>query len=78
MITHLNRITNMEFRDTDTAAKRKGADGDFIKHKGQYIYSNTGVVLMKKGENPEHTVLTADTAPVAATASAKIMDEVGL
>jgi len=70
--------TEWQAENTDTAAKRKGAEGDFIKHKGQYIYSNTGVVLMKKGENPEHTVLTADTAPVAATASAKIMDEVGL
>ena len=70
--------TEWQAENIDTAAKRKGADGDFIKHKGQYIYSNTGVVLMKKGENPEHTVLTADTAPVAATASAKIMDEVGL
>ena len=70
--------TEWQAENTDTAAKRKGAEGDFIKHKGQYIFSNTGVVLMKKGENPEHTVLTADTASVAAPASAKIMDEVGL
>ena len=70
--------TEWQAENIDTAAKRKGAEGDFIKHKGQYIFSNTEVVLMKKGENPEHTVLTADSAPVAATASAKIKDEVGL
>ena len=62
----------------ETAAKRKGADGDFITHKGQYIFSNTNVVLMNGDDNPEHVVLTADTAPVTATVGAKIMDEVGL
>ena len=70
--------TEWQAENTDTAAKRKGAEGEFIKHKGQYIFSNTEVVLMKKGESPAHTVLTADTASVAAPASAKIMDEVGL
>jgi hypothetical protein len=60
----------------ETAAKRKGADGDFITHKGQYIFSNTNVVLMKGNEAPEHTVLTADS--VAVKAATPIVDEVGL
>ena len=70
--------TEWQAENIDTAAKRKGADGDFIKHKGQFIFSNTEVVLMNGDDNPEHIVLTADAAPVAATAGAKIMDEVGL
>lgn len=40
----------------DRAAKRAGAEGEFITHKGQYIFSNTDVVL---GE-PKHTFLEAD------------------
>ena len=62
----------------DTAAKRKGADGEFIKHKGQFIFSNTSPVLVDEGENPQHVILTADAAPVAATVGNTIMDEVGL
>ena len=70
--------TEWQVENIDTAAKRKGADGEFITCKGEKIFSNTNVVLMNGDENPEHTVLTADSAPVAATASAKIKDEVGL
>lgn len=70
--------TEWQAENIDTAAKRKGADGEFITCKGEKIFSNTNVVLMNGDENPEHTVLTADSAPVAATASAKIKDEVGL
>jgi len=70
--------TEWQAENIDTAAKRKGADGDFIKHKGQFIFSNTNVVLMNGDDTPEHVVLTADAAPVAATVGAKIMDEVGL
>lgn len=70
--------TEWQAENIDTAAKRKGADGEFIKHKGQFIFSNTNVVLMNGDDTPEHVVLTADAAPVAATVGAKIMDEVGL
>lgn len=70
--------TEWQAENIDTAAKRKGADGEFIKHKGQFIFSNTNVVLMNGDDTPEHTVLTADAAPVAATVGAKIMEEVGL
>ena len=70
--------TEWQAENIDTAAKRKGADGEFITCKGEKIFSNTNIVLMNGDENPEHTVLTADSAPVAATASAKIKDEVGL
>jgi len=34
--------------------------------------------LVDEGENPQHVILTADAAPVAATVGNTIMDEVGL
>jgi hypothetical protein len=42
----------------ETAAKRKGKDGEFIKHNGEYIFSNTLVVITN--EVIEHTLLEAD------------------
>tara|TARA_R110002051_G_C8621015_1_gene483343 strand:+ start:158 stop:748 length:591 start_codon:yes stop_codon:yes gene_type:complete len=68
--------------NVQTTAKRKGANGDFIKYKGQYIFSNTAVALLPEGTEPQHVLLTPDTAVVAplqvvgqATA---IVDEVGI
>tara|TARA_B110000908_G_scaffold84448_1_gene100867 strand:- start:556 stop:1146 length:591 start_codon:yes stop_codon:yes gene_type:complete len=42
----------------ETAAKRKGKDGEFIKHNGEYIFSNTLVVITN--DVVEHTLLEAD------------------
>lgn len=49
-----------------TAAKRKGADGDFITNGGKYIFSNTSIIFGQVGELIEHTLLTAD-APAQAS-----------
>jgi hypothetical protein len=43
----------------ETRAKRKGKDGDFITHKGMYIFTQSTVVV---GE-PQNVFLEAD-APV--------------
>ena len=51
-----------------TAAKRKGANGDFITHGGKYIFSNTNIVFGQVGEVIEHKMLAAD-APVEAGVS---------
>jgi phosphodiesterase/alkaline phosphatase D-like protein len=59
-----------------TAAKRRGAEGEFITHEGQYIYSDTNVVLMPGDVAPKHTVLTPDAAGV--TSKSKIEEEVGM
>ena len=40
----------------ETAAKRRGKDGDFITHQGMYIFANTQVV---SGE-AQHTFLESD------------------
>ena len=55
----------------ETAAKRKGADGDYIMHNGQYIFSNTTVVFDKA----EHVLLTPDSAD--ATVGAKVNADTG-
>ncbi len=44
----------------ETSAKRAGADGDFIKHNGNYIFSNTRVTF----DVANHVYLKADTASV--------------
>jgi len=68
--------------NVQTTAKRKGANGDFIKHKGQYIFSNTSVALLPEGATPEHVLLTPDTAVVAplqvVEQATAIVDEVGI
>jgi len=68
--------------NVQTTAKRKGANGDFIKHKGQYIFSNTSVALLHEGASPEHVLLTADVETVAplqvVEQAATIQDEVGI
>lgn len=55
--------TEWQTDNLERAAKRKGADGEFITHKGQYIFSNGDVVL---GE-PKHTFLEADTVSAVST-----------
>tara|TARA_R100000234_G_scaffold66845_1_gene40838 strand:+ start:707 stop:1291 length:585 start_codon:yes stop_codon:yes gene_type:complete len=47
-----------------TAAKRKGKDGDFITHEGNYIYSNTQVIM--SDDDPTHTILQPDATTIAA------------
>ena len=44
----------------ERSAKRKGKDGDFITHNGDYIFTKSEVVL----NEPKHTFLEADSAPV--------------
>ena len=42
----------------ETTAKRKGKEGDFMKHNGDYIFSNTSVVI--SNEVIEHVTLETD------------------
>jgi len=67
----------------ETRAKRKGKDGEFIKHNGDYIFSNTLVIITN--EVVEHVLLTSDDS-VARVITAKdivgeksmVTDEYGL
>jgi hypothetical protein len=61
--------------NVETSAKRKGKDGDYIKHNGDYIFSNTLVVITN--EKVEHTLLEGDTAKARIiTAKDVVTDEV--
>ena len=53
--------TEWQAENVDTAAKRKGKEGDFITHKGDYIFSNTNVILSNSDEIT-HVFLDSDTA----------------
>ena len=56
--------TEYQKENLETSAKRKGADGDFITHKGKYIFSNTEIVPMSGDANPTHIMLVADSVSV--------------
>lgn len=49
-------FTQYDMDNIETRAKRKGKDGDFIYHQGQYIFTQTDVVL----GDPKNTFLEAD------------------
>ena len=56
--------TKYQENNLETAAKRRGKDGDFITHKGDYIFSNTDMVLTN--DEVKHVLLQSDdslTAP---------------
>ena len=46
--------------NVETAAKRKGKDGEYIMHDGEYIFTNASIVFTE----PQDVYLKADTAPV--------------
>lgn len=64
--------TDWQLQNIETAAKRRGKDGDYITHNGKYIFSNTRVVPLKKGVEPKHVLLQAD----AATATVDSVDDI--
>ena len=64
-IVETTEPTVWQAQNLETAAKRRGAEGDFITCGGKYIFSNTQFCF---GE-PEHVYLEAD-APVSASVSA--------
>ena len=73
--------TDYQLENPETAAKRKGAQGEFITHKGSYIFSNTVIVPLKDGVEPTHVTLKADTVSEPSNASVSqdaIQDEVGM
>lgn len=56
--------TDWQNENIQTAAKRKGKDGDYITHLGAYIFSNTSIVLSET--DVEHVTLEPDTAVASA------------
>jgi len=57
--------TDWQEANKDTAAKRRGKDGDFCYHNGKEIYANTRIAFNKAN----HVFLAMDDAKVTAPAS---------
>ena len=55
-VTETVEPSEWQAMNIETAAKRRGKDGDYITHQGMYIFANTSMVY---GE-PKHTFLEAD------------------
>ena len=55
-VTETTEPTEWQAMNLETAAKRRGKDGEYITHQGMYIFANTSMVY---GE-PKHTFLEAD------------------
>jgi len=72
-ITETITPTDWDLANLDRAAKRKGADGDFIKHNGNYIFTRSEVVV----NNPSHTFLTPDVEVITGGVAANVNTDTG-
>tara|TARA_B110000858_G_scaffold5904_1_gene6595 strand:- start:1750 stop:2367 length:618 start_codon:yes stop_codon:yes gene_type:complete len=60
MITETIEPTEWQAENVERSAKRKGAEGAFITHDSNYIFSNTTLVLTDGDTKEMHTFLTPD------------------
>jgi hypothetical protein len=56
----------------DRAAKRRGKNGDYITHEGDYIFSNTTVDVVPEGADVKHTFLEADAQGIAVDTTVEV------
>lgn len=54
--------TDYQADNFETQAKRKGGEGDYITHKGEYIFTNTQIIDTDEDTSDMHTFLEPDTA----------------
>ena len=57
--------TQYQLDNIETSAKRRGKDGEFITHDGNYVFSNTEVVMVSKNEDVNHTYLETDSQNIS-------------
>tara|TARA_R100001594_G_C3960782_1_gene245345 strand:- start:13 stop:636 length:624 start_codon:yes stop_codon:yes gene_type:complete len=60
-VTETTTPTQWQEENVERAAKKAGRDGDYITHEGNYIFSNTDVVL----DEATHTFLQPDSTGVS-------------
>ena len=58
--------TEWQTNNVEKAAKRKGKEGDFITHNGNYIFSNTDVVMTNSDTDNLHVYLEPDSTTMSA------------
>ena len=74
-ITETTEPTEWQAENVERAAKRAGKDGDYITHEGDYIFSNSDIVLLPEDQNAKHTWLTPDTERLAVKAKSTTANE---
>ena len=67
-IVETTEPTDWQRANINTAAKRKGRDGEFILHDGEYIFTRSSIVF----NEPVDVYLEADTAPVTKAVIEKV------
>jgi len=67
-IVETTEPTDWQRANLNTSAKRKGRDGDFILHNGDYIFTRSSIVF----NEPVDVYLAADTAPVQTPSIQKV------
>ena len=67
-IVETTEPTEWQRANINTAAKRKGRDGEFILHDGEYIFTRSSIVF----NEPVDVYLEADTAPVTKAVIEKV------
>ena len=60
LVTETIDPTEWQAENVERAAKRKGAEGAFITHDSNYIFSNTTLVLTNEDTKSMHTFLKPD------------------
>ena len=66
VINETTEATDWQSDNIEVAAKRKGKDGDYITHEGNYIFSNTTVMMTNEDTGNMHNVLTPDATTLKA------------
>ena len=56
-------IWEIKESNLETAAKRRGKDGEYITYKGDYIFSNTDMVLTSG--DVQHVLLESDETAIS-------------
>ena len=60
LITETTEPTEYQAENYETQAKRRGKDGPHILHNGDYIFSNSTVILTNEMHDSMHTFLEPD------------------
>jgi hypothetical protein len=74
-IAESTEANEWESANIERAAKRAGKDGDYILHDGAYIFSRTQVVLLRKGQVIQHTLLESDTQRVEVPVNQGVLED---
>lgn len=81
IVNETTEPTEYQAENIERSAKRRGKDGAFITHNGDYIFSNTDVVLHNGSTDNFHVFLESDSTSLqsqVANANIEEFDEIGL